>query len=89
MGVQRTNRRDRSPEARKIVISANTTGIDLSTSGSSLNTVIEGNYIGTDVTGTLAKGNTVGIGVDSSPGTVIGGTLAGAGNVISANMIGI
>src|SRR6185312_4649348 len=76
------------PRARN-VISANTSGIALSTSGSDMGIVVEGNDIGTDVTGNLAKGNTVGIGVDSSPGTVIGGTLIGAGNVISANMIGL
>ncbi|MGO9919363.1 MAG: hypothetical protein ACLQIB_32270, partial [Isosphaeraceae bacterium] len=71
------------------VISANATGILLSTSGSDLNTVIEGNYVGTDVTGTLAKGNSTGIDVGGSPGTVIGGTVAGAGNVISGNTTGV
>ncbi len=71
------------------VISANANGILLSTSGSDMSTLIEGNYIGTDVTGTLAKGNSTGIDVGSSPGTVIGGTVAGAGNVISGNSTGV
>ncbi len=49
--------------------------------------VIAGNRIGTDVTGTVAVGNGgQGIEVDSgSVGNTIGGTAAGAGNVISGN----
>jgi titin len=46
--------------------------------------VVEGNYIGTDVTGTQALGNHDGILVYNNP-SVIGGTDAGAGNVISGN----
>ena len=49
--------------------------------------VVEGNLIGTDSTGTGALGNTY-IGVlvyDGASGNVIGGTVAGAGNVISGN----
>src|SRR5262249_29655222 len=45
----------------------------------------EGNFIGTNRAGTAAKGNHVGISVGNAPGTVIGGTTAGAGNVISGN----
>ncbi len=76
------------PDARN-VISANTNGIDLSTSGSNMSVLIEGNDVGTDVTGTLAEANSVGINVGSSPGTMIGGTLNGAGNVISGNTTGV
>ena len=47
--------------------------------------VIQGNYIGTDSTGTVADGNTGdGIFVYSTDNT-IGGTAAGAGNLISGN----
>ena len=48
--------------------------------------VIQGNYVGTDITGTKSFGNTWdGIYVEGAAGTIIGGTTAGAGNVISAN----
>jgi hypothetical protein len=47
--------------------------------------VIQGNYIGTDITGASAVPNSsLGIFV-STNNTVIGGTVAGAGNVISGN----
>ncbi len=48
--------------------------------------VIEGNYIGTDVSGTADLGNgNDGIAVTDSPNNTIGGTAAGAGNLISGN----
>jgi CSLREA domain-containing protein len=54
------------------------------------NAVIKGNYIGTDATGTVGFGATYGITTDNHPaGTIIGGALAGEGNLISGNSIGI
>jgi hypothetical protein len=54
------------------------------------NAVIKGNYIGTDATGTVGFGATYGIYTDNHPaGTIIGGALAGEGNLISGNSIGI
>jgi hypothetical protein len=47
-------------------------------------TTIQGNWIGTAATGTAAVGNGVGIGFAGLNSTV-GGTVAGAGNVISGN----
>ena len=53
----------------------------------SLNNQVLGNYIGTDVTGTVALGNT-GYGVlinSAAVSNTLGGTAAGAGNLISGN----
>jgi hypothetical protein len=75
--------------AARNVISGNTDrGIIISHSIGAANitgNVIQGNYIGADVTGTLALGN-AGNGVDSAAhGNLIGGPGAGAGNVIVDN----
>jgi titin len=67
------------------VVSGNTfAGIDLGPG--STGTVIRGNYIGVDATGTTVLGNELGIFVNESPANTIGGTGAGAGNVISGNL---
>src|SRR3954469_4743365 len=48
--------------------------------------VVQGNYIGTNAAGTAALGNTVsGIEILGAKSNVIGGAVAGAGNVISGN----
>ena len=50
------------------------------------NVVIQGNYIGTDVTGTVPLGNSSeGIHVGTGDNTLIGGSNPGEGNVISGN----
>ena len=66
------------------VISGNTgDGIDIGSDAA--NTVVQGNYIGTDQTGTKPLGNS-GSGVSLDPsGVTIGGPAQGEGNVISAN----
>ena len=60
-------------------------GIYLLDNGATGN-VIQGNKVGTDVTGTLPLGNThEGIYLERALTNTIGGTVAGAGNLISAN----
>ncbi len=59
-------------------------GIRLITNGGNL---IEGNYVGTDVTGTTGLANLTGIATDHSSGNRIGGTLPRQRNVISGNTL--
>ena len=51
--------------------------------------LVEGNYVGTDITGSVGLGNGLIPGYAgfyiTAPGNTIGGTVAGSGNVISAN----
>ena len=65
------------------LISGNIDGIDNATAD-----VIAGNKIGTDITGTVALPNTT-FGVILVSDSTIGGTAAGAGNLISGNKTGI
>jgi len=68
-------------------------GVEMNGSGTTGN-LVEGNYIGLDPTGAVALGNskTFGFGVaivNGADGNTIGGTKAGAGNVISDNGDGV
>ncbi|MDR3634721.1 MAG: Calx-beta domain-containing protein [Isosphaeraceae bacterium] len=73
--------------AARNVISGNSSSDGIDIVGASANgTLIEGNDIGTDLTGTVALPNGGGISVDNGAvNTTIGGTSAGAGNLISGN----
>jgi hypothetical protein len=67
------------------VISGNSgPGISLLGLGTTGN-LVQGNFIGTDVTGTQPLGNDSGIFLSFSSGNMIGGAAAGAGNIISGN----
>ena len=70
-----------TPEARNI-ISGNGTGVLLYFAHG---TRTQGNYIGTDITGTQAVPNGIGVGIYDPVGESVGGTEAGAGNLISGN----
>ena len=71
-------------EARNI-ITANNIGV-LIAAGATGNTV-QGNYLGTDVSGMVDLGadDIVGVSIVDSPGNLIGGSVPGAGNLISGN----
>ncbi len=68
------------------VISGNSReGVLISNSGGS-GTRVQGNYIGTDATGMVGVGNGLsGVGIYGGSDSRIGGTAAGAGNVLSSN----
>ena len=56
------------------------------TNGNVVGNVIQGNFIGLNAAGTGRLGNAnVGIGISGAANNLIGGTTAGARNVISAN----
>src|SRR5205823_3622281 len=63
------------------------TGSGIGIGGSSSDgNVIQGNFVGTDATGTAALGNlSNGISLSDVPNTIIGGTTAADRNVISGN----
>ncbi len=68
--------------ARNVIAANHGHGINI-TSGN--NNVVAGNYIGTDITGTHALGNSKGVALVGSNNT-LGGTVAGAGNLIAGNL---
>src|SRR5262249_44054601 len=72
--------------ADRNVISGNTgTGVQISGNAAD-NNVVSGNFIGTNVAGTAAIANGLGVSIDSSADTnTVGGTAMGAGNIISGN----
>jgi len=73
--------------ARNVVSGNNLEGMYISGTPAS-GTVIQGNYVGTDITGTLSRSNGRAAGIylgSSITNVVIGGTAAGAGNLISGN----
>ncbi len=50
------------------------------------NNLVQGNFIGVDVAGTIRLGNGfAGVGITNGPNNVVGGILPGAGNLISGN----
>ncbi len=70
--------------AARNLISGNHTGIYDYTS----NTIIRGNYIGTNPGGTAAVPNVIGVIIDGGSNHRVGGLLPGEGNVISGNGTG-
>ena len=71
--------------ARNIVADNRDYGVEVS-NGARDNLVL-GNFIGSDVTGTDPLGNGTGVCVQDATSNTIGGTAAGAGNLISGNVV--
>jgi tetrahydromethanopterin S-methyltransferase subunit B len=77
-----------TPEMRNVISANGRDGIWMS-SGAMRNLVL-GNFIGTDVTGSNALGNSrAGVFIESAPNNIIGGTTSAARNIISGNEEGI
>jgi len=79
-----------TPAARNIISANKNGGVGIAGLGGSTtttNNMVQGNYIGTDVTGTAALGNNnIGVGiVDGASNNMVGGTTSGAGNIIAYN----
>jgi titin len=72
-----------APPGAGNLISGNNNGVEIDNGGNT----VQGNLIGTDVTGTRPLGNQIGVFLQgpSGRGSLIGGTAAGAGNLISGN----
>jgi len=79
------------PAARNLVSGNTTIGITVDGSfanglgTSATQNIIEGNYVGTDVTGTVAIANATGVDITAANSNTVGGTASGAGNLISGN----
>ena len=73
--------------AERNIISGNNSNSGIGIGGpQATNNLIQGNYIGTDVTGTVAIGNNAGIYViQACSNNIIGGSTPGARNLISGN----
>jgi len=71
-----------TPAARNIISGNNNQGILIRGEGN----FVQGNFIGTNVQGTAAIGNTLnGVATSDAPNNTIGGATAAARNIISAN----
>ncbi|WP_413162069.1 DUF4347 domain-containing protein [Capilliphycus salinus ALCB114379] len=72
-----------TPQTRNLVSGNGRNGVQLDTTSDN---IIQGNYIGTNISGTADLGNTgAGIGIFQQQNNVVGGTVPGAGNLISGN----
>jgi Calx-beta domain/RTX calcium-binding nonapeptide repeat (4 copies) len=83
----------KTPQERNIISGSQTAGIAfLQAPGSGVvpatNRVV-GNYIGTNISGTAALGNPVGVWIAVGENNIIGGTTPQEGNVISGNQMGV
>ena len=74
-----------TPDLRNVISGFQTAVLVANSGGGS----ILGNYIGTDITGTLKIGNSTGIDISANLPTQVGGVNARDGNVVSGNSTGI
>jgi hypothetical protein len=71
------------------IISGNNVGVLINGIAATANQIL-GNFIGTDITGTIDLGNALqGVEIDNAPGNTIGNTTTTGLNLISANYTGV
>ncbi len=74
-----------TPGTGNIISGNSDDGVEIADTGTSGNVVV-GDYIGTDITGTVAIANGTGVEIDSGASdNTIGGTIAAARNIIAGN----
>ncbi len=75
-----------TPGARNIISASISDGISFLSQGNGANSQVIGNYIGTDVTGTVNLGNNrYGVYIRESGDIIVGGTTSAERNIISGN----
>jgi titin len=73
-------------EARNVISGNGAVGVRIFWGLTAMGNQVQGNFIGTDVSGTTALGNADhGVAITNGPANTIGGMVPGAGNVISGN----
>jgi photosystem II stability/assembly factor-like uncharacterized protein len=77
------------PGARNVITGSFIANVSLGFNNTGSAAIVQGNYIGTDATGTRAMSNATNGIVVRGANHLIGGTVPGAGNVISGNSFGI
>lgn len=74
-----------NPEDGNLISGNSTDGVHFEPGGN--NNIVQGNRIGTDITGTAALGNFLGVGSNQGAGNLIGGSTPAARNVIAGNSL--
>ncbi len=87
-GATNTTIGGQTEESRNVISGNARVGVALLDDGTS-NNQIEGNYIGTDATGTEPLPNTWGVAIVDAQNNIVGSEMSSGGNLISGNEFGV